>query len=585
LGVVNLGVDFGGTGLRAAYAIPGEPVRFVELPSTHWPWLLYEPARSSRLAVAFPSLKSRLGVTASVPIDGRLTSPSSLVTRALEAVRRRVEGEGSMAVGKAVISVPARYTSAQRAALRDAALQAGLAEVQLINDSVAAVIAQASQSGTFLVYAMGYGGFELGLVRAASGRHRVLGYEGASAPGGSTLDLQVLAGWIETLRLHRLLPDMSRLDTANWLQLRGAAQRVKEELGAKEQVMFPLHPHRADRMVTRVLFERAGFEANLRETVATTIDQARALLEQSHLTTADVDTVLLVGGSTRMRSLQAIVETALGVKPALAQPEDVARGAALHADRLGGMPPSGHEDRVAEAADQVEGAVGETSVLTATVVTTPSPDSAGVEWLVPAAENRGSLQGDAAPGPPRELDEARRLADQGQGDQAVALLRQVIAEAQALLDQVVGTAAPSSSASPGALRSIALARALLGQHKYEEAVSASHAAFEQARESPDVFEAMIDVHCQAAMSEVTVEGFPDAERWLRCAYSHDQSNAQVREFLAQRTYLHARQLSRLGQRKEALRALDECLTWDPGHRAGQDLQQSLERKRSLPPKA
>jgi hypothetical protein len=67
------------------------------------------------------------------------------------------------------------------------------------------------------------------------------------------------------------------------------------------------------------------------------------------------------------------------------------------------------------------------------------------------------------------------------------------------------------------------------------------------------------------MSEITVERFPDAERWLACAYSHDQSNAQVRELLAERTYLHARQLARLGQRQEALTVVGQCLNWTPDH--------------------
>jgi tetratricopeptide (TPR) repeat protein len=572
LGVVNLGVDFGGTGLRAAYAIPGEPLRFVELPSTHWPWILCERVRSGQLEMAFPSLKSKLGVTDAVPVAGRLTSPSSLVAQALEALRRQVEGEGSATVGKTVISVPARYTSAQRAALRDAALQAGFAEVQLINDSAAAVIARSHQSGTFLVYAMGYAGFELGLVRAASGHYRVLGFEGANAPGGSTFDQQVLAGWIQTLRLHRLLPDTSRWDAAMWLRLQEAAQLVKESLGVTDEVPFPLPVRRADGTASTVLFERAGFEASLRDTVAITIDQAKALFEQFRLTAGDVDAVLLVGGSTQMRPLQAIVETALGVKLVVARPEDVACGAALHANRLGGVPASSQEDRVVETANHVDRAVDETPVLTATVVPAPSLESAGVEWLVPATESR-----------PRTLDEARRLADQGQGDKAAALLRDILAEAKALLDEVVA-AAPPPAAPPPALRAIERARRLLKQRKYEQAVSSSHAAFQQAPDSPDVFEAMIDVHCQAAMAEVTVERFPDAMRWLACAYSHDQSNAQVREFLAERTYRHARQLSRLGQRKEALRVLDECLGWNPDHPDGRALQRSLTRTRSLPPR-
>src|SRR2546430_898298 len=88
----------------------------------------------------------------------------------------------------------------------------------------------AAGTGTFLVYGMGYEGFELGLVRAVRGRYRVLGYECAAAPGGNTLDAQVLRGRLTVLRQHGALPDEVRQGESGWRRLRMIAEKVKERL-------------------------------------------------------------------------------------------------------------------------------------------------------------------------------------------------------------------------------------------------------------------------------------------------------------------------------------------------------------------
>ncbi|MGH3941981.1 MAG: Hsp70 family protein [Pseudonocardiaceae bacterium] len=573
--LVSLGLDFGSTGLRAAFSRPGEPTRFVILPDLGRPWLLCEPIVSGVCPVSFPSIKSRLGFSASIASDDRFVDPFDVVTRALGVARRQVESATSAKVGQTVISVPARFTSAQRSALRDAAHAAGLAEVRLINDSAAAVIAYTGgeRGGTFLVYGMGYSGVELGLVRALRGHYRVLGNEGAAAPGGSTFDEKVLSGLIQTLRQHRLLPDMSHWEEKHWLQLRDDAQRIKEELATSgssgfRRVAFNVHGNQRFASI-----ECATFEALVRHAVARTLDRAHALFAESGLTSADVDTVLLVGGGTQPELIGKLV-AGLGGQVVPASPECIARGAALHAERLSSMPLSGPESEIAEPVDAVEDQAVDAPLLTATVLAAADAPAASAGWLGGSPAGDETVPDTASGG----IEEARRLVGRGQRDEAMALLRKIIDEAQVLLNEIAVFPSPSTQPTSSSLHR---ARTLVRRRRYDEAVSASHLAWQQEPTRPEVFEAMIDIHCKAAMAATDVEHFGDAERWLRCAYGHDPSDTRVRGLLAERTYLHARELDRLGRPGEAIQALEQGLVWDPDHRATQELLHRLSRKSSV----
>ncbi|WP_206295922.1 hypothetical protein, partial [Streptomyces sp. SID10115] len=129
-------------------------------------------------------------------------------------------------------------------------------------------------------------------------------------------------------------------------------------------------------------------------------------------------------------------------------------------------------------------------------------------------------------------------------------------------------------------RQIARARALLSLGRYDHAVQASHIAWQDAANRPagaDMLDAMIDVHCAAAMADMAPEHFADAEQWLNCAYNHDPTNVRVRGLLAERTFRHAVELDRRGERDEAIEALGKCLTWDPEHAEADALLRRLNR--------
>jgi hypothetical protein len=566
--IINLGIDLGSTGLRAAYSPPGEKARVIATTGAEWPWWLCEPGTDDSLPVSFASLKSKIGIATAVEAGGKRVAPADVLTQALDELRGRIAASTSATIGQIVISVPARFFSTQRAALLEAAAAAGLQDVSLITDSVAAVIGQTAGAGTgtFLVYGMGYDGFELGLVRAVHGRYRVLGYESAGAPGGKTFDTQVLRGWLTVLRQHGALPDEVRHGESGWLRLREIAEKVKEGLASGGPVLFPMFAQGPDgEQRLTVQFERPPFDRMVRSLAAGTIDQADALLTQAGLNRQAVETVLLSGGSTRMPQLRELIAD-LGGELVPTAHDHIARGAALHADQLGRRSWQAYEEPPAAMDTQRAEPVIHTSPLAATLLTAPGN--------APDTESAATTT----------LDSARRLIKAGRVDEARGDLRRLIAEAQSLLDEIAaGTSTDKtddeSPGTPSASELLAVARARFDRGQSGEAIGLSHLAWRREPDRSDVFTAMLDLHCDAAMADPTAANFARDEAWLRCALQHDPSSSRIRGLLAERIYLHGKELHRKGLAEEARRALQHALAWDPEHNAAEDLLRQSRRRR------
>jgi hypothetical protein len=637
---VRLGIDLGSTELRAAWAIPGGPARIVTISGERAPWLLCEqaeqavarPGGAGGLPVTFPSLKNRLGRRSSaIPaIDGALP-PEETVARLLVGLREEVESAASAAVTHAVFSVPAAYGSAQRGALLDAAHRAGLRESRLISDSAAAVMGHVdgAETGTYLVYGMGYGGFELGLIRSARGQYRALGYETAGTSGGRAFDEALLAG---ALRLAAREPGPVRPapgDEAAWHRLRAEAQRVREWLGAATTEPDAVAELRLGEGASglRAGFSRRDVDAYLDGHVKRVLDRALTLSEATGMEPSDVDAVLLTGGCTHMTRIALSAER-LGRSCVRAGREQLALGALSHASGLGPVPVS-EEWATAVADPSSDTFAGRAPRLKAVL-------------MAGGGERTGSGEDPEGVG---TVAEARRLAREGRGGEAKRLLHRLIGEAQQLLVELGGLEQPSGQpkgepqgesqgepsgkppseslgdgvgeellaegpaagrqreaepaevkpgegpgsgpggedegpAQPGATASrwLEQARTLLDQGRYDQAVRASHAAWKEERSSAagaDMLDAMIDVHCEAAMAHKGFEGFAQAERWLLCAYNHDPTSPRLRELLAERTYRHAAELHKRGRRHDTAKALRKTLEWNPEHAAAELLLKRL----------
>ncbi|MEU6253665.1 Hsp70 family protein [Streptomyces sp. NPDC047043] len=561
---LGLGLDFGSTGLRAVFGRPGGPVRRLALSDAGWPWLLCEPTVAGPLPVTFPSLKSRLGSERPVLVGGVARAPDELVTGLLRQVRERVEAEAGGRITLTVVSVPVGYRSAQRTALLHAAHRAGLDEVRLIGDAMAAVIGHTEGRGstTCLVYSMGYGGFELGLVRGARERYRALGHESASSTGGRAFDDAALTAMLRAAR-GRAHP--ARLQEADWLRLRTRVERIREELcapGGDGGALLELDL--GGGLPVQLEFDREVLAAYLGQHVRRTLDRAQTLLDRTAMDRREVDTLLLVGGGTRLEAVRSGVR-GLG-REVVRAPEDLlARGALLHASQLAGVPAAGLEGLAPAPSDTSDDTLSDAPRLSVTLL----PPTPAAEAAPPGAESAVPL----------DVALARQLAEQGRVAEARALLEAIVSEAGALLESLTQRSGAPEADAEGwidhkAARRLAAARDLLTEGRFEEAVQASHAAWHTAgsgTSGADVMDAMIGVHCAAAMASSAPEHFPDAERWLRCAYGHDPTNARVRELLAERTYRHAERLEGRGRREDAVEALERCLSWNPEHGPAQAL--------------
>lgn len=524
MAVIHLGIDLGSTRLCAAYAAHSEATKTVTLSGTDWPWLLCEPA-TGVVPVSFPSVKSRLGN----PGGHSGVELADVVTRALSVVRAEVLRVPGASIGNTVISVPARFFTAARTALLTAADAAGLTDVSLITDTVATVIQQTAgaRTGTHLVYGMGYSGSEFGLVRAVRGTYRVLGYEGDATLDGATLDALVMGSWLAALRRHGVAPG-ERHRGLDWASLRLLAEQVKLRLAAGESVLFP-RAVRAPGGELHVQFEQSAFNRQVRDMVGGTLDRITTLLTQADLDRNAVDLLTLVGGSTAMPALREVVG-GLGPPVVRADDDHIARGALRHAHDLGRRP-------------------------------TPSYDEPAPAATVLTAPGRST---DIEPNQKSNLDEAKQLISIGRLDAAREELRSLIDRAQSMLTEI-DTAEQQSGGTATVTDLIATARRWFDAGNHGNAIAAAHMAWRTDPHDVDVFEEMLDLHCAAAMADPTIASFQTDEYWLRCALHHDQTNARIRDLLAERNYIQGRDLLRSGNQDAARHALQATLQWAPDH--------------------
>ena len=341
MGTVSLGIDLGSTGLRAAYAEPAGDVRIVAGVGGDWRRVFREPDETGLPAV-FLSLKSKLGLVSSVRADEGDADPRDVLSRALAEIRRQVTAESSADIGQTVIAVPVNYGSAQRTTLRECARAAGLSRVRLVSDSMAAAVAHAGNgtSCTFLVFAMGYRGFEAGLIRTVRGQYRTLGHAHAPGYGGAAFDEQLLAWWVgETCPAGA----PATWDDRAWENLRADAQALRERWTGDAAARYPLFVP-GGRLAGQPPIVVAGrYSEYLKGEVTATVNRAAAVLRDASVTAADVDAVLLAGGCTRMWPVRELVAR-LG-KTVVTTPEThLAAGAARYACILAATPAAdGHE--------------------------------------------------------------------------------------------------------------------------------------------------------------------------------------------------------------------------------------------------
>ena len=259
-------------------------------------------------------------------------TPINVSADILRALKVRAEQSlGGELVG-AVITVPAYFDDAQRQATKDAARLAGLNVLRLLNEPTAAAIAYGldnAAEGTFVVYDLGGGTFDVSILQLSKGLFEVKATGGNSALGGDDFDHRMLCHLIEVNSLSITNAQDSRL-------LLSLVRRAKEELSRlpESRIQAVL----SDGTSIDTIFTRTQFHALTQHLVAQTLVPVKQALKDAGISKGDIGGVIMVGGATRMLHVQQAVANFFGQTPLTNLDPDqvVALGAAMQADVLAG---------------------------------------------------------------------------------------------------------------------------------------------------------------------------------------------------------------------------------------------------------
>lgn len=264
---------------------------------------------------------------------GRIITPVEVAADILRALKEEVEEGAGMPVTQAVITVPAYFDDAARSATRDAARLAGLEVLRLLNEPTAAALAYGlddaeaaeEKQGSFLVYDLGGGTFDVSLLKLEGGVFRVLATAGDTQYGGDDLDRLILEHW---LAAGQVPPPPADLATLTQLLL--AAKSVKEQLGKQEMASVSLKTGQS------VTLNRATLNQLANRWLQPSLDLVARVLQDGGVAAGQLTGIVLVGGSTRLGSLKQLLHDrfACPLFDQLNPDEVVAVGAARQAHAL-----------------------------------------------------------------------------------------------------------------------------------------------------------------------------------------------------------------------------------------------------------
>jgi molecular chaperone HscA len=268
-----------------------------------------------------------------VQVGNQFYSPIELSSFILKELKNRAEHILKTPVSKAVITVPAYFNDAQRQATRDAGKLAGLDVLRIVNEPTAASLAYGiglnkEEEKTIAVYDLGGGTFDISILRIAGGIFEVLSTNGDTYLGGDDLDRAIMEFWLNQLGIpfHEINADKSALQS-----LRLLAEEAKKTLSTTSMFEGNWNDKKLSIHVDQ-------FNSIISPLIDRTIDSCSKALADAGLTVAQIDAVIMVGGSTRV----PLVKSSIGaffkqqVNDSVNPDEVVALGAAIQADILAG---------------------------------------------------------------------------------------------------------------------------------------------------------------------------------------------------------------------------------------------------------
>ena len=289
------------------------------------------------------SIKRHMGEAYTVDIDGKAYTPQDISAMILAKLKADAEAYLGEKVTEAVITVPAYFSDAQKQATKDAGKIAGLDVKRIINEPTAASLAYGldkdNGSQKILVYDLGGGTFDVSVLELGDGVFEVLATNGDTHLGGDDFDNALMNFLADSFQKEHGI-DL-RQDKMALQRLKEAAEKAKKELSTAQTTKVNLPfiaanangPLHMDMDVTR-----ARFEQLTKHLVDRTIEPLHKAMKDAGVTSADLEKVILVGGSTRIPAVQEAVRSVTGKEPfkGINPDECVAIGAAIQAGVLTG---------------------------------------------------------------------------------------------------------------------------------------------------------------------------------------------------------------------------------------------------------
>jgi Fe-S protein assembly chaperone HscA len=286
----------------------------------------------------FPYRLTEEGGVIRIKLGEKSYSPPQISAMILKELKQRAEAQLGEEVSRVVITVPAYFNDSQRQATKDAGLIAGLEVLRIINEPTAASLAYGLQKrtqGRIAVFDLGGGTFDISILKLKDGIFEVLSTNGNTHLGGDDFDRRVADVFAKEILTRHGLDVQAHPDTMQAVRLE--AERAKIRLSDEHTTAVTIDLPEGKGTFHSEL-TRDQLETLTKDLVEHTLKPCRLALKDAGLQAADIDEVVLVGGSTRMPLVRRCVQELFGKTPHshLNPDEVVALGAAVQADILSG---------------------------------------------------------------------------------------------------------------------------------------------------------------------------------------------------------------------------------------------------------